>query len=158
MIKVFELSCQWDWTESSGMHVRAWFRFTDEFLLLHPPVLEPDGDLAFGEISSGRYSPSLVFGDELAGCVLFLQLLQLDLGVRNSLFAASSVAADFWLQRDDIWEKKGITHWKEGPRKQRLLAYIWKWEETIGNIVFYLILWQAEQCESTQHWILMHCI
>lgn len=76
--------------------------FTDEFLLLHPPVLEPDGNLTLREVGGSRDAPPLVFGDELAGCVLFLQLLELNLGVRDAFFAPATVTADFWLQGDDI--------------------------------------------------------
>lgn len=47
-------------------------RFTDEFLFLYSSVLEPDGDLALGEIGGGGDTSSLVFGDEFAGRVLLL--------------------------------------------------------------------------------------
>lgn len=89
--------------------------FTDELLLLDPPVLEPDGDLALREVGGGRDAPPLVFGDELAGGVLFLKLLQLDLGVRDALFPPAAVAADFGLQWHDVWMEeergeKGTNH------------------------------------------------
>ena len=51
------------------------FGFTDEFLLLHPAVLEPDGNLALREVSSGGDTSPLVFGDEFAGSVFFFQFL-----------------------------------------------------------------------------------
>lgn len=86
---------------SSGVHVIA-LGFTDEFLLLDPSVLEPDGNLALGEVGGGGDASPLVFGDELAGCVLLLQLLQLDLGVRDALFTPTPVAADLRLQWHDI--------------------------------------------------------
>lgn len=88
------------------MHVAA-LGFTDEFLLLDSPVLEPDGDLALREVGGGRDAPPLVFGDELAGCVLFFQLLQLDLGVRNALLAPATVTADLRLQWHNIYEDQG---------------------------------------------------
>lgn len=91
---------------SSGVHVITRLGFTDELLLLYSAVLEPDGDLALREVGAGRDSPPLVFGDELAGCVLFLQLLQLELSVRNAFLTSPPVAADFGLQRHDVWEKK----------------------------------------------------
>lgn len=83
------------------MHVTV-LGFTDEFFLLDSSVLEPDGDLALREVGGGRDAPPLVFGDELAGCVLFLQFLQLDFGVRDSLFASATVTANFRLQWHDI--------------------------------------------------------
>lgn len=76
--------------------------FTDKFLLLDSPVLEPDGDLALREVGGGRDAPPLVFGDELAGCVLLFQLLQLDLGVRDALLAPATVTADLRLQWHNI--------------------------------------------------------
>ena len=57
------------------MHVIARLGFTDEFLLLDPAVLEPNGDLALREVGARGNAPPLVFGDELAGCILFLQFL-----------------------------------------------------------------------------------
>lgn len=83
------------------MHVIV-LGFTDEFLLLDPPVLEPDGDLALREVGGGRDAPPLVFGDELAGRVLLLQLLQLDLRVWDALLASAAIAADLGLQRHHI--------------------------------------------------------
>lgn len=80
--------------------------FTDKLLLLDSSVLEPDGDLTFREVGGGRNAPSLVFGDELAGCVLFLQLLQLDLGVRDALFPPSTVTADLGLQWHNVCERR----------------------------------------------------
>lgn len=52
--------------------MRICLRFTDEFLLFHATVLEPDGDLSLGEVGGGGDPPSLVFGNELAGRVLLL--------------------------------------------------------------------------------------
>lgn len=92
---------------SSGVHVIA-LGFTDKFLLLDSPVLEPDGHLTLWEVGGGRDAPSLVFGDELAGCIFFLQLLQLDLGVRDTFFTPTAVAADLRLQWHNVCkEKKG---------------------------------------------------
>lgn len=71
--------------------------FTDEFFLFDATVLKPDGNLSLGEIGSCRNPPSFVFGNELAGRVLFLQLFKLDFGVGDALLAASTIAADFWL-------------------------------------------------------------
>lgn len=90
---------------SSGVHVIV-LGFTDKFLLLDSPVLEPDGDLTLWEVGGGRDAPSLVFGDEFAGCILFLQLLQLDLGVRDPLFTPTTVTADLRLQWHHICEKR----------------------------------------------------
>lgn len=81
---------------SGGVEVRR-FRFADHLLLFHPPVLEPDGDLALREVRGGRDAPALLFGDELAGCVLLLKLLQLYLGVGHALLAPAPVAAHFGL-------------------------------------------------------------
>ena len=86
---------------SSGVHVIA-FGFTDKFLLLDSPVLEPDGNLTLREVGAGRDAPSLVFGDELAGCILFLKLLQLHLGVRDTFFTPAAVTADLRLQWHNI--------------------------------------------------------
>lgn len=88
-------------TSSSGVHMIA-FGFTDKFLLLYSPVLEPDGDLALWEVGAGRDAPSLVFGDELAGRILFLQLLQLDLCVRDTFLTPTSVTAYLRLQWHNI--------------------------------------------------------
>lgn len=90
---------------SSGVDVIV-LGFADEFFLLDPPVLEPDGDLALREVGGGRDAPSLVFGDELAGRVLLLQLLELDLGVRDALFAPATVTADLGLQGHDVCKGK----------------------------------------------------
>lgn len=79
--------------------------FTDKFLLLYSSVLEPDGDLTLREVGSGRDSSSLVFGDELAGGILLFQLLQLDFGVRDSLFASATITADLRLQWHNICEE-----------------------------------------------------
>lgn len=89
---------------SSGVDVIV-LGFADEFFLFDPPVLEPDGDLALREVSSGRDAPSLVFGDELAGRVLLLQLLELDLGVGNALFAPTTVTANLGLQGHDVCKR-----------------------------------------------------
>lgn len=69
---------------------RAALHFGHELLLLHPPVLEPDCDLPLRQVGRGRYLPPLVLGDEFIGGVLFLQLLQLDLGVRYPLLPAAT--------------------------------------------------------------------
>lgn len=71
--------------------------FTDEFFLFDTTVLEPDSNLSLREVGGCRDPPSFVFGNELAGRILFLQLFQLDFGVGDALFAASTIAADFWL-------------------------------------------------------------
>lgn len=93
-------------TISSGVHVAA-LGFADELFFLHSSVLEPDGDLALREIGGGGDASPLVFGDELAGGVLLLQLLQLDFGVRDAFLAPSTVAADFRLQWHDVCEGGG---------------------------------------------------
>lgn len=71
--------------------------FADEFLLFDATVLEPYGNLSLRQVGGCRDPPSFVFGNELAGRVLFLQLLQLEFGVRDSLLAASTVATDLGL-------------------------------------------------------------
>lgn len=61
-----------------------------ELLLLHPSVLEPDGDLPLRQVSCGGDPPPLVLGDEFVCRVLLLQLFQLDLGVRYSFLPATA--------------------------------------------------------------------
>lgn len=73
------------------------FRFADHLLLFDPPVLEPDGDLALREVRGGGDAPALLFGNELAGRVFLLQLLQLHLGIRHPFLAPTTVAAHFRL-------------------------------------------------------------
>lgn len=90
---------------SSGVHVAA-LGFADELFLFDSTVLEPDGDLALREVGGGRNASPLVFGDELACGVFLFQLLQLDLGVRDTFFASSAVAADLRLQGHDVCEEK----------------------------------------------------
>lgn len=90
---------------SSGVHVAA-LGFADELFFFHSSVLEPDCDLALREVGGGRDASPLVFGDELAGGVLLLQLLQLDFGVRDAFLAPSTVAADLGLQWHDVCEEK----------------------------------------------------
>lgn len=82
--------------------------FTDKFFLLDSSILEPNGDLTLREVGCGRDASSLVFGDELAGCVFFFQLLQLDLGVRDALFTPTAIAADLRLQWHNICGEKGM--------------------------------------------------
>lgn len=60
------------------------------FLLLDPAVLKPDGDLAFRETGGCRDLAPLVLGDELVGRILPLQLTQLPLAIGNAFFAASA--------------------------------------------------------------------
>lgn len=67
---------------------RAALHFGHELLLLHPPVLEPDGDLPLRQVGRGGDLPPLVLGDEFVCGVLFLQFFQLDLGVRYPLLPA----------------------------------------------------------------------
>lgn len=67
---------------SAGLH------FGHELLLLHPPVLEPDGDLPLRQVGRGRDLPPLVLGDEFVSGVLFLQFFELELGVRYPLLPA----------------------------------------------------------------------
>lgn len=56
---------------SGGVEMRR-FRFADHLLFFHPSVLEPDGDLALGEVRGGRDAPALLFGDKFASRVLLL--------------------------------------------------------------------------------------
>lgn len=88
------------------MHVIISLGFTDKFLLFYSSVLEPDGDLALREVGGGGDASSLVFGNELAGCILFLQLLQLEFGIGNPLLTSTSVTADLRLQGDDVCENR----------------------------------------------------
>lgn len=60
------------------------------FLLLDPAVLKPDGDLAFRETGGCRDLAPLVLGNELVGRILPLQLPQLPLAIGNAFFAASA--------------------------------------------------------------------
>lgn len=62
---------RWPGRRSGGVEMRR-FRFADHLLLFDSTVLEPDGDLALGEVRGGRDAPALLFGDELAGRVLLL--------------------------------------------------------------------------------------
>lgn len=89
-----------------SVHVIVRFRFADEFLLFHSAVLKPNSYLALRQIGGGRDASSFVFSDEFAGCILFFQFLQLELGVGNTLFASSPVTANLRLQRDDVYKKK----------------------------------------------------
>lgn len=81
---------------------RTGLHFGHELLLLHPPVLEPDGDLPLGQVGRGRYFPPLVLGDELVGRVLLLQLLELQLGVRDPLLPPAAERRAFVLVRHHI--------------------------------------------------------
>lgn len=54
---------------SAGLH------FGHKLLLLHPPVLEPDGDLALRQVGRSRDFSPLFLGDELVSGVLLLELL-----------------------------------------------------------------------------------
>lgn len=62
---------RWPGGQSGGVEMRR-FRFADHLLLFDSTVLEPDGDLALGEVRGGRDAPALLFGDELAGRVFLL--------------------------------------------------------------------------------------
>lgn len=81
---------------------RGALHFGHELLLLHPPVLEPDGDLPLRQVGRGGDLPPLVLGDEFVGCVLFLQFFQLNLGVRYSLLSAPAERRAVVLVRHDI--------------------------------------------------------
>lgn len=93
--------------------------FAHHLLLLDPPVLEPDSHLALGQVGGGRNPPPLLFGDEFAGRVLLLQLLQLDFGVRDPLLSPPPITADFGLQGDHVCKKKIIKKKKRGKEKKR---------------------------------------
>lgn len=69
---------------------RAALHFGHKLLLLHPPVLEPDGDLPLRQVGHCWNLPPLVLGDEFVGGVLFLQFFELELGVRYPLLSASA--------------------------------------------------------------------
>lgn len=69
---------------------RAGLDFGDEFLFFYPPVLKPNGDLPLGQVSDGRNLSPLVLCDKFVGAVLFLQFLQLHLGVGYSLLSAAA--------------------------------------------------------------------
>lgn len=56
---------------SGRVEVRC-LRFANHFLLFHPAVLKPNGNLALGKVSGRRNPSPLLFGNELAGGVLFL--------------------------------------------------------------------------------------
>lgn len=99
-----------------SVHVIVRLGFADEFLLFHSSVLKPNCNLTLRQTGGGRDASSLVFSDELAGCVFFFKFLQLNLGVGNALFASSSVTANLRLQRDNIWkqqqkQQKTINKW-----------------------------------------------
>lgn len=100
--------------------------FAHHLLLLDPPVLEPDSHLALGQVGGGRNPPPLLFGDEFAGRVLLLQLLQLDFGVRDPLLSPPPITADFGLQGDHVCKKKIIKKKKGGKKK--------KGEKGIGEV------------------------
>lgn len=103
---------------SSGVHV-AVLGFADELFFFHSSVLEPDGDLALREVGGGRNTSPLVFGDELACGVLLFQLLQLDFGVRDTLFASSTVAADLRLQWHHVCGEKSREIMRIGALKKK---------------------------------------
>lgn len=62
---------RWPGGRSGGVEMRC-FRFADHLLLFDSAVLEPDCDLALGEVCGGRDTSALLFGDELAGRVFLL--------------------------------------------------------------------------------------
>lgn len=73
MVQSGDINRQGGWPDgrSGGVEMRC-FRFADHLLLFDPSILEPDGDLALGEVRGGRDAPALLFGDELAGSILLL--------------------------------------------------------------------------------------
>lgn len=103
---------------SGGVEVRC-FGFAHHFLLFDPPVLEPDRHLALGQVGGGRNPPPLLFGDEFAGGVLLLQLLQLDFGVGNPLLPPPPIAADFGLQGDHVCKKENRKKERKMGKKKR---------------------------------------
>lgn len=97
---------------------RSALHFGHELLLLHPPVLEPDGDLPLRQVGRGGDLPPLVLGDEFVGCVLFLQFFQLDLGVRYSLLSAPAERRAVVLVRHHICgqrEEGSLRTWLHKP-------------------------------------------
>lgn len=90
----------------SGIMKMRGFAFGDDFFFFDSPVLEPYGNLALRQAGCSGNPPSLLFGNEFAGCIFLLQLLQLDFGVGNPLFPAPAVAADFGLERHHICSKQ----------------------------------------------------
>lgn len=83
----------------SGLH------FCHELLLLHPPVLEPDGDLPLRQVGGSGDLPPLVLGYEFVGSVFFLQLLQLHLGVGDPLLSAAAERRAVMLMSHHICER-----------------------------------------------------
>lgn len=81
---------------------RAALDFGYELLLLHPPVLEPDGYLPLRQVGRGGNLPPLVLGDEFVCSVLFLQFFQLDLGVRYPFLPATTERRAVMLVRHHI--------------------------------------------------------
>lgn len=157
------------------MHVIISLGFADKLFLLHSAVLKPNGDLAFWEVGCRRDASSLVFGDKLACCILLFQFFQLYLGVGNTLFAPSTVTADFWLQRNNIWKTKSkrkhyynpFAQWNTAERHgiwhQWEMSYLFnkvfngcvKWFKYLGPILSQLnevlvmsLLWVALFIES----------
>lgn len=104
---------------SGGVEVRC-FGFAHHFLLFDPPVLEPDRHLALGQVGGGRNPPPLLFGDEFAGGVLLLQLLQLDFGVGNPLLPPPPIAADFGLQGDHVCKKENRKKERKMGKKKEI--------------------------------------
>lgn len=143
-----DISCSVEWPGnlSSSMHMITSLGFTDKFLLFHPSVLEPNCDLALWEVGPCGDASSLVFGDELAASVLFLQLLQLELGVGNPLLTSTTVVTDLRLQRDYVWREKEIcitqTHFP--PLFTNLI---------ISN-VFHVSIWLLWKCLLCQKYLI----
>lgn len=94
---------------------RAGLDFGHKLFLLDAPVLEPDGDLALGQVGGGGDLPPLVLGDELVGGVLLLQLLQLQLGIRDALLSAAAEGRAVVLVRHHVWER---TEGNTGQREE----------------------------------------
>ena len=56
-------------------------------LVFHPPVLEPDFDLALGQVEVSRQLPALLFRNVGVEEEFFFQFQRLELGVRLPLLA-----------------------------------------------------------------------
>lgn len=120
---------------------RVALHFGHELLLLHPPVLEPNGDLPLRQVGGGGDLPPLVFGDELVRGVFFLQLFQLDFGVRYSLLPAPPERRTVVLVRHHVcW--KADRRWGKQASVGAELRNFWKWKND----------WKGEACPSADHY------
>lgn len=90
---------------------RGGLHFSHELLLLHPPVLEPDGDLPLRQVDRGGNLPPLILGDEFVGRVLFLQFFELEFGVRYPFLPAPA-------ERRAVVLVSHHVCWKNGQREE----------------------------------------